>query len=273
MRLISIFIIYLFLTNNELNAQMNQFRKEKNDTTVFLWGGLKILVLNNPGYKSTFDLSNPVRKNSSPHFYTGIDIGLNGFLNNQGNVNLSGEMANLNLNYSRSWHININLMENFISIVKKRVGLVTGFGIGFNGYQFSSSNVTITNNKNAAHIGFDTSLTKDFTKNKLRISSLEVPLLIGITSKQKISKYKLRVSAGIIGAWNFSIRYKLKYKEGSIKNELIVKDDFRINPFKVKLTIRTTYMGLKLYANYSLTPLIRRNQGPEIYPFEAGITF
>ena len=105
-----------------LFAQNPRIKKEKNDTTVFLWSGLKILVFNDPDTDKKQDtIYKPVPiKKPLATFYEGIDIGVNGLME-QGNfsTNLNGSSNNLDLDYGGSWNLHLNLVEKQLNLYKK----------------------------------------------------------------------------------------------------------------------------------------------------------
>ena len=45
-----------------------------------------------------------------------------------------------------------------------------------------------------------------------------------------------------------------------------------MNPFKFDATVRIGWSFLNLFATYSVNTMFKKNEGPEIYPWTAGIT-
>jgi len=50
------------------------------------------------------------------------------------------------------------------------------------------------------------------------------------------------------------------------------KDQYHLNPFKLDATMRIGWSFLNFYATYSITPMFQKDQGPQLYPWAAGIT-
>jgi hypothetical protein len=48
-------------------------------------------------------------------------------------------------------------------------------------------------------------------------------------------------------------------------------DDFNLNPFRVNASVRLGYGSFVLFANYALTPLFQKNEGPDLTAFSTGI--
>jgi hypothetical protein len=48
--------------------------------------------------------------------------------------------------------------------------------------------------------------------------------------------------------------------------------DWFLQPFKFEATARIGWNFLNFWANYSLNTMFRKDKGPELYPWSAGIT-
>jgi hypothetical protein len=46
-----------------------------------------------------------------------------------------------------------------------------------------------------------------------------------------------------------------------------------LSPFQYGLTARLGYNGVGVYVNYSLSSLFKDGEGPELYPWSAGLSF
>lgn len=273
-----LFSIILLLTGLSIYAQGPSLKKEKNDTTVFLWSGLKILIFNDPDSeksKSKTDSNyKPMpKKPATATFYSGIDVGVNGLMNSiDYSTNLKGASANLDIDYSRSYNLHLNVVEKQIKIYKRQVSLVTGIGLNYNGYRFNSKTVRMVNDMKSNKIDFDTTSSREYTKNKLRVSSIEIPVLIGFATNKKDPDKGVKIATGVIGTYIYNSKYKLNFIEEKASTQQVVKDNFHLRPFTVKATVRFGYKGFMLFANYSLMSLFKDGQGPDVRPFELGIS-
>lgn len=123
----------------------------------------------------------------------------------------------------------------------------------------------------SGQLSFDTSGTLNYTKNKLRVTSVEVPLLIGFAPGKRNPDRGFKIAAGVIGSYVMNTKYKLNYESGNENTQQVIKDNFYVRPFNVKASVRLGYKGLMFYANYSLMPLFQNGKGPDVRPFEVGI--
>jgi hypothetical protein len=51
------------------------------------------------------------------------------------------------------------------------------------------------------------------------------------------------------------------------------REDYHLSPFSYGLTARVGYNNLGVFVDYSLSSLFEDNQGPELNPWSAGISF
>ncbi len=116
-----------------------------------------------------------------------------------------------------------------------------------------------------------------------------------ILSKKAIKKNDFYISAGLIGSLRINSHSKRYYDELNKEFDVLqydkqtqdfvkigtatspdypkVKkfDDFYLNPFRLDATARIGWGRVNLFATYALTPMFRKNKGPELYPWSIGI--
>ena len=95
-----------------------------------------------------------------------------------------------------------------------------------------------------------------------------VPILLEFQIPLK--KEDLYISGGIEGGVKITAKMKNKTADGDKKKD---RDDFYINPFTYNLAARIGFGDFGLYGTYQMQSLFKKNKGPELYPFAAGITF
>jgi hypothetical protein len=113
--------------------------------------------------------------------------------------------------------------------------------------------------------------TLSYSKNKLHATYLTVPLMLEFnTSTDYYSSF--HVAVGVVGAWKIGSNYKVNYEsEGeTIKNKS--KGSYNLNPLKYSAHARIGYGKFTVFASYALSTLFEKGRGPEIYPFNVGIT-
>lgn len=201
-------------------------------------------------------------------YWEGIDIGLNGYMTPSNSLNVPSGSSFLELDYARSRSIAWNMGQLNIPIAKHYVQLVTGFGLEWNSYSFRNN---WSLNPDAANVTA-TEENIDFSKNKLKTTWVNVPLLLEFnTGKNEDKSFHLAV--GVTGGYNlFRNRLKQEFNDEGNSVKRKVKDDFNVNPFRYALTARMGIGHYSVFANYSLSEMFKGNRGPELYPFSAGFT-
>lgn len=206
-----------------------------------------------------------------------VDLGFN-YLNDKTNYNsaaaqnflkVNNEMKNENLFSLREGKsVNVNvypvmLKARVLKAKGQRVYITLGAGLQMYNFMFNKP-VTYKNETKPMVI----TDTVSFTKNKVGLTYLSVPLMI--TSKTKLAKdiwlvYGVGVTAGYrIASWTKQI----SGERGKEKNH----DQFNFNNFNSCVTGEVGVDGwLRLYASYQLTTL--HKDALEQYPYAIGVRF
>lgn len=259
--------------------------KVVNDTTKIRMGRTNVLIISD----SVSITRTPKKRRNH---WAGIDLGINGFVNNNGSFNLNHDISLeqtspkkvtqfMELDYAKSWVFSLNFYEHFFKIYQHRFGLVTGLGLEYNNYELKHNvrliedggafvSNTINNfNENYTWGLVDTNVS--FSKNRFKTFYINAPLLFEINTGEHKNK-SFHLSAGAIFGYKFTTRMKYKYKDNGDEQKVKDNSDFNTNPFKVALTVRAGVGWLNLFATYNLTPLFESGRGPELYPFSVGVT-
>jgi hypothetical protein len=200
--------------------------------------------------------------------WAGIDIGVNGFLNADGGMNLGDANDYLEIDYSKSRSISFNVIEYKARLIKDYVGITTGAGLQYNSYQFKNDYTLASINDTI--VAFQDS-TISISKNKLRTTWLRVPLLVEFnTSKYRDKSFHL--AAGVVGGLHLGSMYKQKYSQDGGDYKVKTKNEFQVAPYKLEAMVRVGFGSLNLYGSYQLTELFENDHGPELYPFTLGLT-
>lgn len=256
-----------------------------NDTTRIKWGGTQLLIIDD---SVSINKTPKKRRNH----WAGIDLGINGFVNSSGSFNLNNPPGTdtlnpkeftqfMELDYAKSWVVNINFFEHFFKIHKHHFGLVTGLGLEYNNYELKH-NVTLTQNGGAFVYDNVNDFNKAYTwgvidtninysKNRFKTFYINAPLLLELNTGQHKNK-SFHLSAGAIVGYKFKTKMKYKYKENGETQKYKDNKNFNTNPFRVSLTARAGYGWLNFFATYSLTPLFEKDRGPELHAFSVGMT-
>jgi hypothetical protein len=173
----------------------------------------------------------------------------------------------MDLNYTKSTAVSLNLFEQNINLVNQKLGLVTGLGLTWNNYRFSKKNTILTDDGSFGG-KFDEDPTRTYEKSKLVVTYLKVPLMLEFQTNGKMKANSFHIGAGVVGGLRIGSHTKIVYDGNRSKD----KGDFYINPFKADAIAKIGWGVINLYGTYSLTEMFRSNKGPEVYPFEIGIS-
>jgi hypothetical protein len=201
------------------------------------------------------------------HHWSGIGFGVNGYLTSDNKMSLPGNNYLLDLNYNKSCNFILNFAEKDIHLYKNFINLVTGFGFEFNSYSFKN-NISLDPLSQNVSASLDSLI--DYKKNKLKMSFINVPLLLEFNTSRNPRK-AFHLAAGMIFGYKMGSRTKQEFEINKREIEVKVKDDFNLSPFRSSFTVRAGYSNVTLFATYALTPLFEKGKGPTVYPFSVGL--
>ncbi|MBI5220154.1 MAG: outer membrane beta-barrel protein [Bacteroidia bacterium] len=261
-----------------LNGHFKFFKKRIIDTTVLLRKDNKLFIQRNGEWIDTLYFQKKVdemkKKVDStgkvvgvPQYsfsghWTGVELGLNTFMDSKNKLQLPDAAKEMELNTGKSWTFHWNIIQMSPRIYKDKIGLVTGLGWNFNNYNFEKQ-VTMDHDSAAIRFFIVADTVLQFKKNKLSISYLTIPVLLEF---QPCNHFYL--SFGVIGSLKLYSRQKQVLSGNRVA---IDKNDFYLNPFMLDLTARIGSNMFTLFANYSMTPLFEKNKGPKILPLTVGM--
>jgi hypothetical protein len=241
------------------------------DTTIYNWKSKKVLVIKKEGEWEEVKQKKKQDKDDFKH-WTGFSVGVNGYFNPTGGLNLAKNYKYMDLNYSRSFNFQFNLFEKQFNLAKNHVKIITGFGFDYHSYALS--NKTKLNADSSFTWGtIDSSNTYSYKKNKLRNTYIQVPLLLEFNTSNNPNK-SFHLAFGVIGEFLISGRTKQSLEELKANKADVTrvrKDNYNMSPFAAKAHVNFGYKGWTLFGEYNLTPLFESGKGPELYPFTAGI--
>jgi hypothetical protein len=242
------------------------------DTTNMKIGDTRIIIIDEASKDSScvnYTDNGPSDKLELTHF-AGIDVGVNILMNASGGTTLDTNSNWLDLDYARSLSWRFNILEEKIKIYKNYVGILVGAGITYNSYGLRNNvQVVVTDSTGTVGLEVD-SKDRDFTKNKLRASYINVPVMLEFNTSEYIDR-SFHIAAGVTGGWNMGGLTKQKWENGDDKVTAKVKSDYNFTPFTLDASVRLGYKNFTIFANYGLTPLFEKDKGPEVYPMCVGI--
>ncbi len=240
------------------------------DSTIYNWKGRKIIIIDkdDEGVSIRRDSSKKYDKDDFKH-WSGILVGVNGFMSSPGTIDLPAKNAYMDLNYGRSFNFQFNIIERQFNIVKNNFKIVTGFGFDYHSYELS--NKTNLNADSSFTYGFiDSTNTFVYKKNRLRNTYLQVPLLFEFNTSNNPNK-TFHIAFGVIGQYLISSRTRQILQQEKYELTKIRKDGYNMSPFAAKAHVNFGYKGWTIFGEYSLTQLFQSGKGPELYPFSVGI--
>lgn len=202
--------------------------------------------------------------------WTGFEIGLNNFFDSDFSMSRPPEENWMDLNTGRSWNVNLNIHQTSFGLIGNRFGLVTGLGFECNNYQFDGDNSI----EEVGGVIQELDLTDySLNRSKLTTTYLNIPLLLEVQIGGEKRSKRMYISGGVIGGLKIGSHTKYVYREEGRKEKLKNRDDFNINPLRYGLTVRAGFHQAKIYAVYYPVSFFEKDKGPELYPFNIGLSF
>jgi hypothetical protein len=240
---------------------------ETKDSIVVKWND------HNIGERKHKRVEERVRKGPRPtrHMFNwaGFSVGVNGLVSENGSLIQPAKYRYLDLDYQRSYNLQLNPFQYNFHIYKNYLNLVTGIGIEWRRYMFE--NKTILNPDTIfTHGIIDTSGLYSYDKSILKSSLLQIPLLLEFNSGRRIQK-SFHAAAGVIGQFLLTSKSKRVLERKGDEITIINNDNFNMSPFQVKMHVSVGYSYFTMFGEYNLTPLFNYGRGPVSYPFVMGI--
>lgn len=200
----------------------------------------------------------------------GFELGTSWYMSSSGSFDSPEHNKYLELNHGKSLSANINLWEKNFNLANNKFGLITGLGFSFRNYKFDETRTLLGNDRDTLYGFIDSNyLNKNADKSKLNVAFLTLPVLFEY--QVPLGKRKVYVGAGGIGGLKIGSHTKIVYSEGN--NETTKKDhkSFHLNPFYYGARAYLGYAGVNIFADYGLSELFQKDEGPQVYPFSIGI--
>ncbi|MFC4262804.1 outer membrane beta-barrel protein [Ferruginibacter yonginensis] len=224
------------------------------------------------------------KKNSKVSTNYGIvDFGFSNFNDNTSYGNTGGYTVNkpgspafseadLKLKGGKSININIWFFMQKVALVKQNINLKYGLGLELNNYRFRSP-ISFKENGTIPYSGglqtnapfvFRDSIS--FSKNKLALDYLTVPVMLNFATNKKPGKKQFSTSFGISAGYLYSQRNKqISDERGKEKN----KGDYDVERFKISYIGEIGLGGVRLYGAYTPKSIFER--GLDVKTFNVGI--
>ncbi|HKK39176.1 MAG TPA: outer membrane beta-barrel protein [Cryomorphaceae bacterium] len=202
-------------------------------------------------------------------WWNGIDIGVNGILNDDYGLSLSQDPANgmLEPEYGRSRYIALNTAQIKGRIVKDYVGIVTGLTFQIYNWKFSGSDELVFAGDS---MGLAPTGVRNVSKNKLRASYIGIPVMLEFNTSLDPDK-AFHITAGVVGKVRIGNMYKQKFSLDGNDNKTSLKGDLGLNRWAADATVRIGYKRLTVFGQVGLLPLFDNDNTQDVYPFAVGL--
>jgi hypothetical protein len=204
--------------------------------------------------------------------WAGIEFGFNNYLTPDNSFSLPLNMDYMTINSGKSNNLNLNFYQISVGITK-HFGFVTGLGLNWNNYRFDGYN-NIQKIDSTGFIGMLDTGDEPLKKSKFGTLYLDMPLLLEI--QIPADHNRLHIAVGPIGGVKLFSYSSIVYKN---KDKIKSGNDFNLNMLRYGLTARIGWENFHVYGTYYMTPLFKKDMGPEgpagvnLYPFEIGFAF
>lgn len=254
---------------------------EKADTTVIVGSGDTVILIKEETFADSlvinlrrFDISvgpngvkvtrpEDAKKKTLVTRVMLLDVGFAGFLSN-GSFNMPPELEALDLRYGGSRNVNLQLFTQRVRFADQHMNFSYGLMFEFNKYRLAND---VRFAEGVSPLMWE-NLDYELRKNKLKAAYLYLPVMFGVeTNPEKIMK-SFRVRAGVYAGILTSSKQKMVT---SIADREKNKDDFNLNKFRYGIRGEIGYGLVNFYVHYSIAPMFKEGQGPDLQPINMGI--
>lgn len=226
-----------------------------------------------PNFSLELNLNNEKKpKKTNPKIVTEIgyfDMGIN-FLRSDGGFSLSDELEVLDLNHPKSTNLNFHLLDQRISLVKRKLNFQWGLSFNVYNYNFESDRVLLPK-MDEVSFSID-SLVPKLKRNVLRTSYFTLPLALNLETKpDHYSKSIHIVAGGYVG-----IRMKTSQRiktDLNYKQRIINADRLNTNPLRYGVFGQIGFGNVSLFADIAMSGLFKDDESGmyKVKPFSVGI--
>ena len=250
-------------------------QEENGDTTKFKFGSTEFIIVNGDTTMVDGEIKEDKNITVTPDkdeltYWGGFDVGV-GIMMNSSFQNTFNS-PHLDMDPAQSFSYNFNFAETRIRIVNDYFGLVTGLGFTNARYGLNDNRMRLAATADSTWGYQDTTLVTGFSKNQLRVSYFNVPLLFQINTSKNPDR-NFHIAFGAIGGVRIgsNMRYKYDVLGGQRKDK--EKGKYNLNPFHVTGTVRIGFRDFGLFANYNALGLFQKDKSESAFPLTVGASF
>lgn len=254
-------------TNVDLNTEGVASIKKRNGESV------GSAMPNENGNTNTFKTNDDDDSRDFNGHWAGVDLMMNGFVSKYGDFNTTPGYDFMETDVAKSLGAQINFMEFNIPFVEKEkmaIGLTTGLGWSMLNYRLQND-VRLINDSAVLMAYSDTA--SNTIRSKLTTSYLIMPLMLEFNTSGENKDNGFHLGVGAFGGVRLATHTKVVIDDRGDKDKFKSNGSYHLNPFKYGLMVRMGWGPLNLFANYSLSEMFEKNEGPAVYPVEFGLSF
>lgn len=169
-----------------------------------------------------------------------------------------------NLNTGRSSNFNLWFFMQKLSISQHKLNVKYGLGLEMYNFRYNTS---LSYRKDPTPYGFTDTIS--FSKNKLFVQYLTVPLMVNFNSNPD-KKGSFSISAGVSAGYLISSRNK---QISSERGKQKAQGDFNLNPWRLAAIAEIGLGPIRLFGSASFNKLHKDITRMEQYPYSVGIRF
>lgn len=194
-----------------------------------------------------------------------FQLGVNGFINNEGEVGPPVDFPELDLRYGKSINVNLHLLRQRVNLINNVLNLEYGLWFQFNNYSFEQQITLAPDQPVLTTVEFN----EPVKKSKLAADYLNIPLLLNLETNPHNKKQSFHLSVGGYGGFLLSGRTKYKTEDNE---KAKYWDDFNLQKLQYGLLAEVGYGWFNLYCSYGLNTLFANGEGPALSPAAVGLT-
>ena len=203
----------------------------------------------------------------------GVNLGINSYLDAEGNEEVPAEYGFMQLNNEKSVEVSVFPVQEDVRLIGNHFGLVTSMGLKFNNYRFDLVSPADLNEIGQAWFPV-MPLDASITKSKLSVLWLTVPLMLEIQIPDGRNNHDgFYLAGGIEGSLRLRSHTKVIYYSNDTRFKRKNKDNFDMNGLQYSFIARAGYRNIGIFGSYTPQSMFKTNKGPELYPYTIGISF
>lgn len=217
--------------------------------------------------KHSFNITLPLWKRGFDPHWGGFGMGFANFADGDLHIN---DIDGVTLRSGNSLEYNLNFLEkSFLLSKQSNFAIVTGMGMRWSRYRVNNSQYFKEIEGVTGLLPAPEGVT--FSKSKLNITSLTIPLLLEWQNRSKKSE-QFFVSAGVVGVIKTASSSRIAYKDANGKKQAEKVDSgMNLRPVTMDFLLQAGYSWVGVYAKYSPMGLFEGGKGPKVHPVSIGL--